>query len=101
MTALKVEILNYLDKVPDNQLSKVLDYIKNILVKDDDDEDLKKSQAAYESLKKISQSFKGINAATYDELLEMLNLKENPDEKYPDYRDEVAREVLKKYASID
>lgn len=42
MTALRVEVMNSLEQLPDNQLEKVFDFIKNILDKNEDDEDLKK-----------------------------------------------------------
>lgn len=42
MTALRVEVMNSLEQLPDNQLEKVFDFIKNILGKNEDDEDLKK-----------------------------------------------------------
>lgn len=96
MTALKMEIISALDQVPENKLEKVLDFIKNLLGDDENTPEMK----AYEDLKKISAAFKGKKTETYEDLLETLNLKENPEEKFPDYRDEVAREVLKKYASI-
>ena len=98
MTALRAEILSTLEQVPDNQLDNVLDFIKKILVKNDDE--LKKSQVAYERLRKNFADLKIPENATYDEMLEIFNLKENPEKKYFDYRDEVARAVLKKYASI-
>ena len=98
MTALRAEILSTLEQVPDNQLNNVLDFLKKILVQNDDE--LKKSQAAYERLRKNFADLKIPENATYDEMLEIFNLKENPEKKYFDYRDEVARAVLKKYASI-
>lgn len=38
---------------------KVLDFIKNLLVKNDDDDELKKSQAAYERLTENFAELKG------------------------------------------
>ena len=94
MTALRMEVMNTLEQVPEENLQAVLDIIKKFIV---GDEELKKSQEAYERLMGNFSTIKTNGHETYEELLEVLNLNDSTEF---DYRDEVAREVLKKYASL-
>ena len=94
MTALRMEVMNTLEQVPEENLQAVLDIIKKFIVGDDE---LKKSQEAYERLMENFSTIKTNGHENYEELLEVLNLNDSTEF---DYRDEVAREVLKKYASL-
>ena len=93
MTALRMEVMNTLEQVPEENLQAILELIKKFIF----DEELKKSQEAYERLMENFSTIKTNGHENYEELLEVLNLNDSTEF---DYRDEVAREVLKKYASL-
>lgn len=80
MTALRAEILSTLEEIPENQPEKVLEFMKKILVGDENE---------------ITPEMKA-----YEELHEILNRNNIHVPKDFDYRDEIAKELLGKYASL-
>lgn len=78
MTALRTEIISALEQVPDNQLEKVFDFIKNLLGNDENTPEMKAYKEMHEILRRN-------NVCVPEDF---------------DYRDEVSKAVLEKYENI-